>query len=105
METNNKEDQATQLKNLVEELNQQSAAKEEIDYPFDNNDTFRSENQNPVIDVLNLPPRKDVHLSNSKRASLKVSKPLVRFLLVCLIIAVILGSTFYFLSEDILTFF
>lgn len=54
------------------------------------------------IDVLNLPPRKEVH-GISKRTKLKVSKPFWRFVLISLLVIVILVVALYLWDGEIAT--
>lgn len=45
------------------------------------------------IDVLNLPPRKEVH-GQQNSTTLKVSRPLLRFLFVVVLLLIILAGAF-----------
>src|SRR5690625_6635162 len=62
------------------------------------------EPEEPVIDILNLPPRTDVHKSNTKSIKLKFKSPIVRFITVLLIIAIIVFLEYYYLVDDIFIF-
>jgi predicted DNA binding CopG/RHH family protein len=42
------------------------------------------------IDVLNLPPRKEVHNKKNKRIKVKISSPLIRFIFVILLLSVLI---------------
>lgn len=47
------------------------------------------------LDILNLPPRKDVH-KEFKKGHVKWSKPFIRFLFVILLMLVVLAVYVYF---------
>ncbi|WP_100010770.1 hypothetical protein [Lentibacillus sediminis] len=51
------------------------------------------------IDVLNLPPRKEVH-GQKNSTSLKVSRPLLRFLFVVVLLLVILAGAFIVWGDE-----
>lgn len=54
------------------------------------------------IDVLNLPPRKEVHTKN-KRPKIKLSRPLLRFLFTVIIVIAGLGTAIYVWQDEITT--
>ncbi|HLR60612.1 MAG TPA: hypothetical protein VK094_09100 [Pseudogracilibacillus sp.] len=62
------------------------------------------EDTEPIIDVLNLPPRSDVHKSKPKRMKMKINSPIARFVFVLLIISVIIFLAYYYLGDDIFIF-
>src|SRR5699024_12332462 len=62
------------------------------------------EPEEPVIDILNLPPRTDVHKSNTKSIKLKFKSQKVIFITVLLIIAIIVYLEYYYLGDDIFIF-
>lgn len=64
----------------------------------------KKENTQPIIDVLNLPPRTDVHKSKSTRMKIKIKSPVARFIFVLLIISVIIFLAYYYLGDDLFIF-
>ncbi|WP_368651978.1 hypothetical protein AB4Y30_09380 [Ornithinibacillus sp. 4-3] len=102
---NKSEDQATQLKKLVNELNN-DVPTDNQQIQIDSNALFRETNEDPIIDILNLPPRKEVHQENTKRARLKMmGRPLSRFIFVCVILVLILGVAYYFWNDELMNLF
>lgn len=64
----------------------------------------KADNEEPIIDVLNLQPRTEVHKSNSKKIKVKIKSPTVRFIFVLLIISIIVFLAYYYLGEDLSIF-
>ena len=54
------------------------------------------------IDILNLPPRKEVHTSNS-RTKLKVSRPFLRLLFISLLVIIILVVSYFLFDGELVT--
>lgn len=78
------DDQANELRNVLQAIEQES----------DSNDEHVKARDEDDIDVLNLPPRKEIH-TNKKRAGIKFSRPFIRFICFTLIILLCLGAAFY----------
>jgi len=95
MENTNKNNQAEQLEHLVNELEAMSDKEKTSQKPFSGSEHVRK------VDILNLPPRKEVH---QKKGWIKVkfSRPFVRFLLVCVLFIMIIFGTYYYWGDDIL---
>ncbi|HLQ71504.1 MAG TPA: hypothetical protein VK142_06850 [Bacillota bacterium] len=53
------------------------------------------------IDVLNLPPRKEVHGGKAKRMKIKVTKPYFRLIIVVFLIIILFAGGFYLWGEDL----
>ncbi|WP_085992006.1 hypothetical protein [Oceanobacillus senegalensis] len=81
-------DQANELRNLFEEIIKEESAPENM----------HIEKEEP--DVLNLPPRKEIHKS-SNRTQIKVKKPFMRFLFVTLVLFTIILVTYYYVGDTI----
>ena len=64
----------------------------------------KTEIEQPIIDVLNLQPRTEVHKSNSKKFTVKIKSPIVRFIFVLLIISIIIFLAYYYLGDDLYLF-
>ncbi|AXI09368.1 hypothetical protein CV093_11300 [Oceanobacillus sp. 143] len=82
-------DQAEELRHLVDEIE-------------DNKDTevsstiLERETDKREIDILNLPPRKEVH-TTIERTKLRISKPFIRIIFVIIILIAILIVSYYFM--------
>lgn len=87
---------------MVEETDELKALLEEVSKS--DKQVKQTENEQPIIDVLNLPPRTEVHKSNSKKIKIKIKSPTVRFVFVLLIISIIIFLAYYYLGEDFYLF-
>jgi hypothetical protein len=47
------------------------------------------------INVLNLPPRKEVHGQKKKRAHIKLRKPFIRLAIVIVLVIIVVGILFF----------
>lgn len=56
------------------------------------------------MDVLNLPPRSEVHSQSKTRLSVSLKKPTARFILVLLFLIVIMAVLYLFYEGEIVTF-
>lgn len=90
----NHNQQATNLQELFNEVQQGEIRQSEL-----------NEKQQPLqkVDILNLPPRKEVHGNAKKRTNLKVSKPFIRLFFVIIILLIIGFGTYYFWGNDLIT--
>lgn len=57
-----------------------------------------------TIDILDLPPRTEVHKSNTRKLKVKIKSPIVRFIFVLLLISVIIFLAYYYLGDDLFIF-
>src|SRR5699024_7386 len=87
------------LKTLLDEVSkvENKETNEKVEEP--------EEQEKPVIDILNLPPLTYIHKSNTKNIKLKFKSPIVRFITVLLIIAIIVFLAYYYLGDDIFIFY
>lgn len=53
------------------------------------------------IDILNLPPRKEVHNKKSKHIKIKFTRPYIRLVVVVLLIAVLFSVGFYIWGTEL----
>ena len=90
-------DQANELRQLLHEVEQGEEMKE------GNIEIIEETASRREIDVLKLPPRKEIHTKN-KRAKLKVSKPFLRLLFISLFVIAILIGTFYLWEGELAAF-
>src|SRR5690625_219297 len=96
--TNEHNDQAEQLKQIFDELQQNKVKSDEL--PNVNRQT--DNDSIPKIDVLNLPPRKEVHDHNKVRTRLSMSRPFLRFLSVIILIVAIILSAYFIWGEELM---
>ncbi len=55
------------------------------------------------VDILNLPPRKEIHSANAGM-HFRVNKPLFRFLFVLFLLIIILIGAYYFWDNELFSF-
>ncbi|SHF57544.1 hypothetical protein [Ornithinibacillus halophilus] len=90
-ETQEQKDQAEQLRALlseVEENNQNESLLTEDDYKEESYPTRE-------VDILNLPPRSEIHTQKNGRVNLKLSRPFMRMVFVSLILLFVLIFAVY----------
>ena len=83
--------QAANLAQLVSEINQQ----------LDASDVQNEQNHDNYVevDVLNLPPRREVHKKSKHRLSLNLRQPIFRFIFVVFLI-IIIGLLLFYLTDE-----
>ncbi|ASK63315.1 hypothetical protein CFK37_14700 [Virgibacillus phasianinus] len=54
------------------------------------------------IDILNLPPRKEVHGNRKNHTRIKISKPFVRFSVVIILLILVFLVVYYFWQEELI---
>ncbi|SFD50911.1 hypothetical protein SAMN05216238_10213 [Lentibacillus persicus] len=108
MENKTKEadDQASELRKLLDEVEngQEVTNLEETTHQRKEAeaDTEKKSNRDLNIDILNLPPRKEVHGSTKTHTRLKMSNPSKRFITVAVLLVVLFVVMFYFWGEELL---
>lgn len=95
------DNQASELKSLFEEVqkNESSMQRDRKEKEVEQTTDIRE------IDLLNLPPRKEVHGKDNKWTRLKISKPLRRLLFVTVVLLVLFGFIYYFWNEIFIDIF
>ncbi|WP_053219365.1 hypothetical protein [Virgibacillus senegalensis] len=91
MEEESSKDQASQLRDLVEEMDENTDSGEEM------KDHFEQEE----VNVLNLPPRKEVHQSKKTRIKWKLSLPLIRLLVILFLLIVAVIASFQLWGDQL----
>src|SRR5690606_13467854 len=100
MNEHNRRHQADKLMELFQELaNHQPDDKE----PMQEEEMKRHEYVE--LDVLNLPPRREVHGNKKGKYSFSLTRPSVRLFVVIVFVIAILCLVYYFNREALLTFF
>ncbi|RDW19094.1 hypothetical protein CWR48_08575 [Oceanobacillus arenosus] len=87
-----KQDQAEELRHLVGEIEGNKEVKEELSASLEEIPKKRE------IDILNLPPRKEVH-TISNRTRFRISRPFIRIIFVVIVLIVILIVGYYFIPN------
>lgn len=90
------ENQAEHLKQIFDELQQNAKKSGEP-----SNEKGADDHSIPKIDVLNLPPRKEVHGDNNARTRLSISGPFLRFLSVIFLILIVIFGTYFLWGEEL----
>ncbi|WP_404452875.1 hypothetical protein LG329_01780 [Virgibacillus necropolis] len=103
-----REDQANELRKLFNEVqgNETSILPVENTDEKIEDDDYVSENASISgtrnIDILNLPPRREVHGNKKKRTQIKVSRPFVRLSVVIIAIIAIILAIYYVWGEELI---
>lgn len=85
----NEQNQAAKLQQLFTEVMENERSENRNEKIDEHVDEFE-------IDVLNLPPRSEVHISKSKKIKMTFNRPLIRFIFVIIfIICIVFGIYFY----------
>src|SRR5690625_6994309 len=95
--TNEHNDQAEQLKQIFEELQEHAITPDDSLNIEQHTEAYSP----PKIDVLNLPPRKEVH-SNHGRTRIKISGQFLRLLTVILLMIVVIFGAYYTWGEEVI---
>ena len=97
MKTENAPKEVDELKSILEQIEQGDKAeeKEEADAKHPSDDSF----QKREINILNLPPRKEIHSQN--RLHVKFNRPLARLIFIILLLAAFLAGVYYFLGDEL----
>lgn len=97
-ESNNDNNQATDLQKLIDEVQQSEKIQKKQQVSLS-----QEPDQIRKMDILNLPPRKEIHSNHKKRIHVKLSRPLFRFLSVIIILLVIIYGAYFIWGNDLLT--
>lgn len=87
MTKEHKDTQADRLQQLFSEISQNEPDEEASEAEVVEEQT---ENAEKNIDILNLPPRSDVHISKGRWIKITFRRPLIRFLFITLILILII---------------
>ena len=101
MKSKDTDNQIDELQLLVEQVEKEHEEKQGT--PLDNLEDNDKHKQRKV-DLLNLPPRKEIHSVNN-RSHFKISKALFRFLFIVLLLIIILIGAYYFLGNELMALF
>lgn len=99
-----RDDQATELRKLFNEVqgngtnDLQTDKKTEL---TENGSVVLNESARD-IDILNLPPRKEVHSNKKKRTRVKVNRPFARLSAVIIILIIIVIAVYYLWSAELI---
>ena len=102
VESKEQQDQATPLKKIFEEV-QQTDNETEPDQEVESYQTFSEPKTEREMDVLNLPPRKEVHGKNQSRAKLKFHAPFMRLVLVVIVLIGVMSGAYFIWGEELIS--
>src|SRR5690625_2005378 len=99
MPNETEKNQADKLQQLFQEVNNQSIE-----------ETEGKEEQKQVedyveIDVLNLPPRNEVHTNPKSRFQLTWKRPFIRIFVVSILLIAILAAIYFFVGDQLFSMF
>lgn len=87
-------DQAAELRKLISEVDTHN------DKMAPNEGENKEEHQS--IDILNLPPRKEVHNKKKSRIHIKMSRSILRLIVVLFLVAVVILGVMYLFKNNLL---
>lgn len=93
------DDQAKELRAIINELQENTDDSSTISSREIQEEKVPEQDVDTEINVLNLPPRKEVHSQKKKRARIKFSKPFIR--LVIVVVLIIIFGVLFFLNSDV----
>lgn len=88
-------DQATQLRQMVQGVSE-----------TDNNTDEQERDDNELemdTDILNLPPRKEVHRHKKQSTRIKIGHPLQRLLFIIFLLVLIIVGAYFFIGDELLS--
>ncbi|MBU5466290.1 hypothetical protein KQI49_05515 [Virgibacillus sp. MSJ-26] len=89
------EDQATELRKLISEVE----AKDDVKNPTNEE---RKQEPRRQIDILDLPPRKEIHSKKKSRVHFKLNRSVLRLIVVFLLVAAVIVGVIYLFENDLL---
>lgn len=92
-------DQAKELRKLLSDVQQSESSN--YTTTTTENDTHQTLDNTKKIDVLNLPPRKEIHNGKSRHIKIKVTKPYIRLIVVVLLITFLFAGGFYMWGQEL----
>lgn len=57
------------------------------------------------VDVLNLPPRSEVHLAPKRKFTLNLKHPVMRFIFVLIILVLLISIVYFVFGDQVFLFF
>ncbi len=98
MSMEQEDNQAEKLQQLFAEVTNQ---------PIDNHENKEEEIDNDFIevDVLNLPPRSEVHKKAKQKLDIRLGSPFIRLLSVLILLMIVIILIYFIAGEQILHFF
>jgi len=94
-------DQAKELRELLQDVNNNSLkvndrSNNQQDYVMEENLENQVTTEEKMVNVLNLPPRKEIHSQKKNRTHLKISKPFLRLFFVLLLLLIVLWLLLFY---------
>ncbi|WP_077326738.1 hypothetical protein [Virgibacillus siamensis] len=95
------DEQAKELKRLFNEVQNGESKAEKTDEVR----PVRETGEVREIDILNLPPRKEVHSNTKHRTTFKINGALLRLIIVILLLILVIAGMYYMWGNDVLEIF
>jgi hypothetical protein len=95
-------DQAKELRELLQEVNNHNVEEnkhskdDEQNLFIDDEAINQEEYEVKTMDVLNLPPRKEVHSQKKNRTQFKLSRPFIRLTIVAVLLLMVIGLLLFY---------
>ncbi|WP_096270485.1 hypothetical protein [Paucisalibacillus globulus] len=94
-------DQAKELRELLQDVNNNSLkvndrSNNQQDYVMEENLENQVTTEEKMVNVLNLPPRKEIHSQKKNRTHLKISKPFLRLFFVLFLLLIVLWLLLFY---------
>lgn len=95
-------DQADELRKLFNEVQEESVQSAPVNKVESENEGSEIEHHERGVDILNLPPRSQVHSTSNKRTRVKLSRASQRLIIVVVIFLAFLGGAFYLWGQELM---
>ncbi|MGM8365319.1 hypothetical protein ACLIBG_07520 [Virgibacillus sp. W0181] len=105
VQNNNEDHQAAKLQQLFAEINHEGT-KDEPNEPENNGSNKDDDAQDMIdkVDILNLPPRSEIHGSKNKNTRIKFKMPFIRIVAVIILLIIVSGLAYYMYLNELLIF-
>src|SRR5690625_2427384 len=97
LEKEKSNDQTVQLKEIFDEVQQSGS-----DQTNGRNNIVNDTDPIVKVDVLNLPPRKEVHNNHKRRTRVKIGQPFIRFFVVIILFIIAIAGAYYLWGEELI---
>lgn len=104
MENKRQGHQADRLMELFQEISEHDGENNRSSW-INNEESSSIEEPMIELDVLKLPPRKEVHQAKKQKFSFRFTRPFVRFMIVLIIMISAISFIFFRLGKELISFF
>lgn len=100
----NRGNQADKLMELFQEVANHNS--DDFDEPsFEHEEKERTNEEYVELDILNLPPRREVHSNKKSKYSFSLTRPIVRLTFIIILLIVVFVLFYLYNRDEILSFF